>query len=219
MMSPLEGGDAWPGDAAASASAAEGYSAPIRVIGIISATAHSLGAGRRGRPNARPAGSLVRRTTTTSAAPFTSPATGPGERVIPAIGARLHTPAMRIKTSQQRKLLVPLINEHFYALTATRSLNGATCCSDWLNCPSRRDSATRRHRPHHRPFVTSRPRHSRHVARPTHAAALTAEAVVIDYETYARIRDCRDRQGLTITQIARTLGLHRETVAKWLARS
>jgi transposase len=45
-----------------------------------------------------------------------------------------------------------------------------------------------------------------------------AEAVVIDYETYARIRDCRDRQGLTITQIARTLGLHRETVAKWLAR-
>jgi transposase len=42
---------------------------------------------------------------------------------------------------------------------------------------------------------------------------------VIDYETYARIRDCRDRQGLTIAQIARTLGLHRETVAKWLARS
>jgi len=41
---------------------------------------------------------------------------------------------------------------------------------------------------------------------------------VIDYETYARIHDCRNRQGLTITQIARTLGLHRETVAKWLAR-
>ena len=41
---------------------------------------------------------------------------------------------------------------------------------------------------------------------------------MIDYETYARIRDCRDRQGLTITQIASTLGLHRETVAKWLAR-
>jgi transposase len=41
---------------------------------------------------------------------------------------------------------------------------------------------------------------------------------VIDFETYARIRDCRDRQGLTITQIASTLGLHRETVAKWLAR-
>jgi transposase len=42
---------------------------------------------------------------------------------------------------------------------------------------------------------------------------------VIDYETYSRIRDCRDRQGLTITQIARTLGLHRATVAKWLARA
>jgi IS30 family transposase len=37
---------------------------------------------------------------------------------------------------------------------------------------------------------------------------------VIDYETYARIRDCRDRQALTITQIARTLGVHRKTVAK-----
>jgi transposase len=42
---------------------------------------------------------------------------------------------------------------------------------------------------------------------------------VIDYETYARIHDGRDRQGLTISQIASTLGLHRETVAKWLARS
>src|SRR6516164_3831153 len=53
---------------------------------------------------------------------------------------------------------------------------------------------------------------------PAHTAALTAEAIVIDYETYARIRDCRDRQGLTITQIASTLRLHRQTVAKWLAR-
>jgi hypothetical protein len=38
-----------------------------------------------------------------------------------------------------------------------------------------------------------------------------------------RLRDVRqdprrDRQGLTITQIASTLGLHREAVAKWLAR-
>jgi len=41
---------------------------------------------------------------------------------------------------------------------------------------------------------------------------------VIDYETFARIHDCRDRQGLTIIQIARTLGLNRKTVAKWLAR-
>jgi transposase len=40
---------------------------------------------------------------------------------------------------------------------------------------------------------------------------------VIDYETFARIHDCRDRQGLTITQIARTLGLNRKTVARWLA--
>jgi transposase len=42
---------------------------------------------------------------------------------------------------------------------------------------------------------------------------------VIDYETFCKIRDCHDRQGLTITQIARTLSLHPRTVAKWLARS
>ena len=41
---------------------------------------------------------------------------------------------------------------------------------------------------------------------------------MIDYETFARIHDCRDRQGLTIIQIARTLGLNRKTVVKWLAR-
>jgi hypothetical protein len=32
---------------------------------------------------------------------------------------------------------------------------------------------------------------------------------VIDYETYAKIHDCRDRQGLTFIQIARALGHHR----------
>jgi transposase len=41
---------------------------------------------------------------------------------------------------------------------------------------------------------------------------------VIDYETYAKIHDCRDRQGLTIIQIARTLGLNRKTITKWLVR-
>jgi hypothetical protein len=42
---------------------------------------------------------------------------------------------------------------------------------------------------------------------------------VIDYETFSRIHDCHDRQGLTIAQTARTLGLHPRTVAKWAARS
>jgi transposase len=42
---------------------------------------------------------------------------------------------------------------------------------------------------------------------------------VIDYETFCKIHDCHDRQGLTIAQTARTLGLHPDTVAKWLARS
>ena len=38
---------------------------------------------------------------------------------------------------------------------------------------------------------------------------------MISYETYCKIRDHRDRQGLTITQTARALGLHTETVSKW----
>ena len=41
---------------------------------------------------------------------------------------------------------------------------------------------------------------------------------MIDYATYCRIHDCHARQGLKITQIAAALGLHRETVAHWLAR-
>ena len=41
---------------------------------------------------------------------------------------------------------------------------------------------------------------------------------MIDYEMYSRIHDCHERQGLTITQTARTLGLDPRTVAAWLAR-
>jgi transposase len=39
---------------------------------------------------------------------------------------------------------------------------------------------------------------------------------MLDYETYCRIRDCHERQHLTIAQTARALGLHRQTVSKWL---
>ena len=42
--------------------------------------------------------------------------------------------------------------------------------------------------------------------------------MVIDYETFAKIHDCRDRQGLTIAQTARALGLDPRTVATWGAR-
>jgi transposase len=42
---------------------------------------------------------------------------------------------------------------------------------------------------------------------------------VIDYETFAKIHDCHDRQGLTIAQTARVLGLHPQTVATWLKRA
>src|ERR1700738_3746008 len=48
---------------------------------------------------------------------------------------------------------------------------------------------------------------------------LTAEPVVIDYETFSKIHDCHDRQGLTIAQTARTLGLDPRTVATWEPRS
>lgn len=41
---------------------------------------------------------------------------------------------------------------------------------------------------------------------------------MIDYETFAKIHDCHDRQGLMIAQAARALGLDPRTVAKWVAR-
>jgi len=42
---------------------------------------------------------------------------------------------------------------------------------------------------------------------------------VIDYETFCKIRDCRERQHLTVAQTARALHLHPRTVTKWSARS
>ena len=39
---------------------------------------------------------------------------------------------------------------------------------------------------------------------------------MIDYETFMKIHDHHERQGLTITQTARALGLHPETVSKWV---
>jgi transposase len=41
---------------------------------------------------------------------------------------------------------------------------------------------------------------------------------VIDYETFCKIHDCRDRQGLTVAQTARFLGLDPRTIAMWAAR-
>ena len=43
--------------------------------------------------------------------------------------------------------------------------------------------------------------------------------MVIDYETCSKIHDCRNRQGLTIAQTARALGLDPRTVSTWAARS
>ncbi|MDO8705920.1 MAG: IS21 family transposase [Sulfuricaulis sp.] len=42
---------------------------------------------------------------------------------------------------------------------------------------------------------------------------------MINYETYCKIRDYHERERLTIAQIARTLGVHAQTVAKWVKRS
>jgi transposase len=41
---------------------------------------------------------------------------------------------------------------------------------------------------------------------------------MIDYEMYCKIQDCHERQGLTIAQTARSLGLHEQTVATWWKR-
>jgi hypothetical protein len=40
---------------------------------------------------------------------------------------------------------------------------------------------------------------------------------MITYETFCQIKDLHQRQGLNAPQIATALGLHRHTVAKWLA--
>ena len=42
---------------------------------------------------------------------------------------------------------------------------------------------------------------------------------MIDYETYCKIKDCHERQRLTLAQTARALGLHADTVAKWAHRT
>ena len=42
---------------------------------------------------------------------------------------------------------------------------------------------------------------------------------MIDYETYCKIKDCHERQQLTVAQTARALGLHAQTVAKWVNRA
>src|SRR3984893_9976645 len=41
-------------------------------------------------------------------------------------------------------------------------------------------------------------------------------SAMLDYEAYCKIRDCHDRQHLTITQTARAFGCHPQTVTKWL---
>ena len=42
---------------------------------------------------------------------------------------------------------------------------------------------------------------------------------MIDYETYCKIKDCHERQQLTVAQTARALGLHAQTVAAWVRRA
>lgn len=49
-------------------------------------------------------------------------------------------------------------------------------------------------------------------------ASVRPDQAMIDYETFCKIKDHHERQGLTIAQIARALGLHPDTVAKWVKR-
>src|SRR4029077_5597097 len=60
---------------------------------------------------------------------------------------------------------------------------------------------------------------SLHTRRGRSRPRLTAEPVVIDYETFCKIHDCHDRQRLTITQTARALGIDPRTGARWATRS
>jgi hypothetical protein len=47
---------------------------------------------------------------------------------------------------------------------------------------------------------------------------LTVERVVIDHETFCKIHDCHDRQGLTIQQTARVVSTSvLRTAARWSA--
>ncbi len=39
---------------------------------------------------------------------------------------------------------------------------------------------------------------------------------MIDYETYCQIRDCHQREGLKVGQIASALGLDARTVTHWI---
>lgn len=41
---------------------------------------------------------------------------------------------------------------------------------------------------------------------------------MINYEIYCKIKDCHERERLSIAQTARTLGIHAQTVAKWVNR-
>jgi transposase len=52
-----------------------------------------------------------------------------------------------------------------------------------------------------------------------HELCKASEVAMIDYETFCKIHDYHERQGLSITQTARALGLHAETVAKWIKRA
>jgi hypothetical protein len=104
--SPRRRGRRWLVGIAANASAAESYFVPIRVIGVISATARSPPAEPRARPQATHFGSANRRTRTTSATPGTSRGYAPGERTILAIGASRDAPRLRYKTSHQRNPLI-----------------------------------------------------------------------------------------------------------------
>jgi hypothetical protein len=60
-------------------------------------------------------------------------------------------------------------------------------------------------------IATSGPGHSRHLC-DRRGRQPTWVLPVIDYETFCKIHDCRERQHLTVAQTARALHLHPRTV-------
>ena len=109
---------------------------------------------------------------------------GPGVAVASSgIGAELDVSALRYKISQRRNPLIPRsISRTLAGSPLQRGLNRATCCSDWLNRPYRRDAVTRcQHRPAPRGVCYGWGKtFSLHLRHGRQRSGLTAEPAVID---------------------------------------
>ena len=143
----------------------------------------SCRAARKATPQAKRAGSPGRRTTTTSADLCNSPAARPGERVVPAIGVSPRTAPKDVSTAQALGCIGKTGN--FVCsppqdlLTAQRAVL-IGLIAHLVGTPQQDDIARTTDR------LLRLGQDILAVRGSGRSAALTAERVVIDYETYAR---------------------------------